>query len=190
VDLSPLATDFAAYHRVYQFINADAEIRTEFIARQSGVPLNVLQPMTVVSRNGTVYYLVAKVLVYPNRYEFSLRAHVTQTASPTRPLQLTRGTMATLEINRADFETVRQIVIEAGPAVFNERPNLLGRAGDPDPALAEVLDEHLPLLWHLVTKLKPDQGRTGGTPVPTVTPLPTLTPTPTPTPTPIPLLTS
>ena len=55
---------------------------------------------------------------------------------------------------------------------------------------SSVVDEHLPLLWHLVTKLEPDRGQIGATPAPTVTPLPTLTPTPTPTPTPIPLLTS
>jgi len=190
VDLSPLATNFAAYHRVYEFITTDASIETEFVARRSGVPLNVLQPMAVVTRNGNVYYLAAKVLTFPDRYEFSLRVHLTQTATPTRPLQLTRGTMTTLEINRVDFETVQKIIIDAGPSIFNQRPELLGRVGDEDPALAQVLDEHLLLLWHMVTKLETDQGRSSGTPAPTITPLPTLTPTPTPTSTPIPLLTS
>ena len=191
VDLSPLATNFAARHRAAEFITDAAEIESQFTAKRAGVPLNILQPMKVVTQDNNVYYLVAKVLVLPDRYEFSLRVHLTQTATPIRPLQLTRGTMATVEINRSDFETVRELMVQAGPAIFNQRPELLSRAGNDDPTLTGVLDEHLSLLWHMVIKLAHDPSRQeAGTPVPTMAPTPTSTPTPTPTPTALPLLTS
>ena len=44
-----------------------------------------------------------------------------------------------------------------GPTAFNHRPELVIRKGDPDPTLAAVLDDHLFLLWHLVTKLQPPE---------------------------------
>ncbi len=190
VDLSPLATNFAARHRASTFITDNEEIESQFKAARSGVPLDVLQPMKVVTQNGEVYYLLANVLVLPDRYKFSLAALLTQTATPIRPLQLTRGSVATFEISRTDFETVRQRLIEAGPDIFTQRPELLSRSGNDDPNLRAVLTEHLPLLWHMVTKLEHKAGRPPGTPQPTSTPTPTPSPTPTRTPTPLPLLTS
>ena len=190
VDLSPLATNFAARHRATEFITDPAIIESQFNDVRTGVPLNILQPMTVVSEDNEVYYLLAKVQVLPDRYRFSLCAHLTQTATPIQPLQLTRGSMATFEISRADFETVRQGMIEAGPTIFNQRPELLSQTGNDDPKLARVLAKHVPLLWHMVTKLEHQQARPAGTPAPPATSTPTPTPTPTRTPTPLPLLTS
>jgi hypothetical protein len=59
--------------------------------------------------------------------------------------------------------------------------------------LNDVADEHLNLLWHLITKFEhQDPDPTMPTATPTVTPTPSPTPTPTPTPTPrrLPLVTS
>ncbi len=187
VDFTPLATNFAAQHFANEFIVQAGEIESRFAAWREGVLLDVLQPLKVVEQDGGVYYLVAKALVFPDRYEFFLQAHITQTATPIRPLQLTRGAMAKIEVERADFEAIRQLMIEAGPTVFNEKPELFSRVGDNDPALAAVLDDHLHLLWHMVTKLEHQpQPKPVGSPSPTFTPSPSPSPTSTPTPTPTP----
>ncbi len=190
VDLTPLATNFAPRHMASSFITDAPTIEEQFSVQRQGVPLNILQPMTVVEQDGNIYYLVAKTLVTPEHYLFSLRIHLTQTATPIRPLQLTRGAMANVEISRAEFEAVRQLMMAAGPEVFRDQPELLTRSGSNDPALSEVLNQHLPLLWHMVTKLihrEPPVDLPTSTPTPT--PIPTPTPTPTPTLTPV-LITS
>lgn len=185
VDLSPLATNFAARHRASEFITDAEAIESQFKAARNGVPLDVLQPMKVVTQNNEVYYLLANVQVLPDRYKFSLSAYLTQTATPIQPLQLTRGNTVTFEISRTDFETVRQGLVEAGPTIFADRPELLSHSGIDAPNLKTVLTENLPLLWHMVTKLEHQTGRPVGTPQPTSTPTPS--PTPTRTPTPLPL---
>ena len=83
--------------------------------------------------------------------------------------------MATVEIKRTDYEALRKLLLADGPTAFNQKPELLNRSGDNDPAMQAVLDEHLSLLWHLVTKLEHQLPEPDSTPVPT----PTLTPTPT-----------
>ena len=131
--------------------------------------------MKVVEKKSSVYYLLAQVLISPERYNFSLRVHLTQNATPIQPLRLTRGTMVAVEIKRADYEALRKLLLADGPEVFSQKPELLSRSGDNDPAMQAVLDENLPLLWHLVTKLEHHLPPPDSTPVPT----PTLTPTPT-----------
>ncbi|MEW5959919.1 MAG: hypothetical protein AB1801_19530 [Chloroflexota bacterium] len=190
VDLTPLATNFAPRHIAREYLTDATAIQNQFDVWRAGVPLNLLQPMAVVTDNNDLYHLVAKALVWPDRYEFSLRAYFVQTATPMRQLQLTRGAMANLEVNRADFKSVQQLLLAAGPTVFYDRPELLRRAGGNNAASQRALDEHLPLLWHMVTKLEHRAASAAGTPVPTPTPTPSPTPTPTPTPTRIPLLTS
>ena len=190
VDLTPLATNFAPRHIAREYITDPNVIQNQFNAWRESVPFNILQPMVVVTENNNLYHLVAEALVFPNRYEFSLRAYLVQTATPMRQLQLTQGALANIEINRADFEDVRQLLVTAGPTVFNEKPELLRRAGGNNLELQSVLDQNLFLLWHMVTKLEHKESPTAGTPVPTYTPTLTPTPTPTPTPTRAPLLTS
>ncbi len=180
VDFSPLASSFGSLHTATELLTNADQIETQFAEWRRGVPLNLLQPLKVVQQNGSVYYLLAEITVSPERYEFSLRVHLTQTATPIRPLQLTRGTMAKVAINRADFEALRQLLLAEGPTAFSQKPELLNRSGDRDPALQTVLDEHLPLLWHLVTKLEPPPANPAATPVPTATPTPTATPIPLP----------
>jgi hypothetical protein len=175
IDFSPLASSFGALHSATELLTEAAQIEGQFAEWRHGVPLNLLQPLKVVKKNNTVYYLLAQLLISPERYKFSLRLHLTQTATPIQPLRLTRGTMATVEIKRTDYEALRQLLLTAGPAAFNEKPELLNRSGDDDPAMRAVLDEHLSLLWHLVTKLDHQL------PTPDSTPIPTPTPTPTPT---------
>lgn len=175
VDFSPLASSFGALHSATELLTESSQIESQFAQWRQGVPLNLLQPMKVVTKNNNVYYLLAQVLITFDRYEFSLRVHLTQTATPIRPLRLTRGTMATVEIKRSDYEALRKLLLTDGPTAFNQKPELLTRRGDPDPTMQTILDENLPILWHLVTKLEHQLPPPNSTPVPTVTPTPTAT---------------
>lgn len=175
VDFSPLASSFGALHSATELLSNQAQIEGQFAGWRHGVPLNLLQPMQVIKKNGNVYYLLAQVLITPDRYKFSLRVHLTQTATPIQPLRLTRGTMAIVEIKRTDYDALRQLLLADGPTAFNQKPELLSHLGDDDSAMQAILNENLLLLWHLVTKLEHQL------PPPDSTPVPTLTPTPTPT---------
>ncbi len=179
VDFSPLASSFGSLHMATELLIDSAQIEAQFAEWRQGVPLNRLQPMQVVFKNGNVYYLLAEVTVAQDHYEFSLRVHLTQTATPIRPLQLTRGAMAKVNIKRSDFEALRQLLLAEGSEAFNQKPELFNFSGDPDPAMRAVLDEHLPILWSLVTKLEPS-ANPAAPPVPTATPPPTRTPIPLP----------
>ena len=184
VDLTPLASNFGARHPSRELLTMPATLERQFNEWRRGVLLNILQPMKVVQTGNTLYYLLVDTQVFPGHYEFSLRVHLTQPATPIQPLRLTRGSMASIIIERADFEAVRQHLVEVGPRAFNDDPGLVLFSGANDPALRSVLDEHLYLLWHLATKLEHK-------PAPVMaTPTPTSTPTPTPTSPALPLLTS
>jgi hypothetical protein len=184
VDLTPLATNFAALHEAENVTYAPSAIEEQFAAWREGVFLNQLQPMEVVTKDGETYYLLAQVLVFYDHYEFSLRVHPVQTADPMKPLRLMQGTRISLEVDREDFEAMQELIATEGPVVFKQRPELLTRQGQGGQTLNVILDEHLHLLWHLVTKLEhrlPDPDFVP-TPTPTFTPTPTPTPTPTATP--------
>jgi hypothetical protein len=174
VDLSPLASSYGSLHTATRLFTEANEIERQFSEWRQGVPLNLLQPLKVIKKNNNTYYLLASLHVTPERFNFALGVYLTQTATPIQPLNLTRGNMAQVEINRGDFEALRQLLLADGPEAFNQRPELLNRLGDNDPALQAVLDEHLPLLWHLVTKLELPASLP-----PTSTPASTATPTPT-----------
>lgn len=175
VDFSPLASSFGSLHSATELLTEPDQIESQFAQWREGVPLDLLQPLKVVTKQNNVYYLLAQVLVTLDRYEFSLRVHLTQTATPIRPLRLTRGTMAAVEIKRSDYEALRKLLLADGPTAFNQKPELLSRRGDTDPTMQAVLDENLPLLWHLVTKLEHQLPPPDSTPVPTVPPTPTPT---------------
>ena len=184
VDLTPLATNFAAQHEIEKSIYAPSAIEEQFAIWREGVFLNQLQPMKVVTKEGETYYLLAQVLVFYDHYEFSLRVHPVQTADPMKPLRLMQGAQVSLEVDREDFEAMQELIATEGPAIFEQRPELLIRQGHDNQTLNVILDEHLHLLWHLVTKLEhrlPDPDFVP-TPTPTFTPTPTPTPTPTATP--------
>lgn len=195
VDLSPLSTDFAAQHQAEKFLGNLNQTESRFEEWRTGVYLNQLQPMTVVEEGTDKFYLLAQVLAFPDRYEFSLRSHAVQVADPMQPLRLIQGAMVTLKLERADFETTQAQLRAAGESAFQAQPELFTRLGSDRPDLNKILDDHLRLLWHMVTKLEheppsPDELIPA---TPTITPTPTSTPTPTPTPTPLlaePLLTS
>lgn len=186
VDLTPLASNFGARHPSRELLTTPATLERQFDEWRRGVLLNILQPMKVVQTGNNMYYLLVETQVLPGHYEFSLRVHLTQPATPIQPLRLTRGSMASITIERADFEAVRQHLVEVGPQAFNDDPGLVLFAGANDPALRSVLDEHLYLLWHLATKLEHKPAPVMATPTPTPTP----TPSPTPTSPALPLLTS
>lgn len=175
VDFSPLASSFGALHSATELLTEPDQTERQFDEWRRGVPLNLLQPLKVVKKSSNVYYLLTQLLVSPDRYKFTLRVHLTQTATPIQPLHLTRGTMATVEIKRTHYEALRQLLLAEGPTAFNQQSELLSRRGDQDPAMQAVLNDHLFLLWHLVTKLEHQLPAPDSTPVPT----PTLTPTPT-----------
>jgi len=195
VDLSPLSTDFAALHKAEEFLGNFQDVQAQFTTWRGGVFLNQLQPLAVIEEGGDSYYLIAQVLVFPDRYQFSLRAHPVQVADPLQPLRLVQGTMVSSEFERAEFELLREELLSAGPTIFNTDATLTQRQGSDNTVLHTILDDHLDLLWLMVTKLEhippaPDELLPA---TPTVTPSPTSTPTPTPTPTPLldePLLTS
>lgn len=190
VDLTPLATSFGALHSATELLTNDEQIESQFSAWRDGVAMNVLQPMKVIRQGSNTYYLLAQVLVSSDLYEFSLRAHPVQPASPIEPLTVSRGAMAKVEIKRADFETMRELLVDAGPSAFEQRSALLNRLGSDNSALTTILDDHLELLWHMVTKLEDQPSPIIGTPTPTPTPTVTPTPTSTPTRAPLPLSTS
>ncbi|GAB4422138.1 MAG: hypothetical protein Fur0044_19990 [Anaerolineae bacterium] len=175
VDFSPLASSFGSLHSATELLTDAGQIENQFAQWRQGVPLDLLQPMKVVKKQNNVYYLLAQVLITPERYHFSLRAHLTQTATPIQPLRLTRGAAAVVEIKRTDYEALRKLLLADGPTAFNEKPELLTHRGDPDPTIQTVLTDQLPLLWHLVTKLEHQLPPPDATPVPTVTPTPTAT---------------
>ena len=193
VDLSPLSTNFAPRHIPETMMVDNMEIKTRFGQRQEGVSLNKLQPMSVVREAGALHYLLAQVNVSYEQYKFLLQVHRVQTADPMRPMELDSGARVAVEIDRAEFEKLQELVLEAGPDVFSEHPELLTTAGKDDETLAGILDENVYLLWHLITKFEhslPDPALPTPTPLPTVTPSPTPTPSPTATPRKLPLITS
>ncbi len=193
IDLTPLATNFASRHIPDRMMLAPTEIDNLFADRRTGVNLDRLQPMTVVEQDGELYYLLAKALVSFDRYFFSLHIYPVEPANPMVPLNIRPGATANVEINRAEFEELQALLLDAGPTAFNGQPQLLIRRGSADEALNAVLDEQLYLLWHLVAKFEhepPDPTIPTSTPTVTPTPIPTATPSPTPTPKKLPLLTS
>ena len=193
IDMSPLSTNFAPRHAPDQMIPDDIEVENTFTERRTSVDLGQLQPMKVIQHEGEPYYLVAKVLVHYDRYEFSLRLYPVQIADPMRPMNLRPGVTADIEINRAEFEKLQTLAKEEGPAIFKNKPELLLRRGANNEPLMPLLDEELELMWHLVTKFEhqaPDPSVATPTPAPTDTPVPTATPEPTGTPRGLPLITS
>lgn len=185
VDFSPLASSYGSLHTATELLTEPARVEGQFAQWRQGVPLNLMQPLKIVQQKNNVYYILAHVKVSPERYTFSLRVYLTQTATPIRPLNLTRGVIAQIEIKRSAYAALRKLLLTDGPDSFAQHPELLTRSGDQDPEMGAILDEQLPLLWHLVTKLEPPQ-----TVLPTSTPVPTATPTSTPTPPALPQETS
>lgn len=193
IDLTPLAANFASRHLPDRMILETTEIEAVFEDRRTGVNLDTLQPLLIVDGETQPYFLLAKIGVSFERYKFSLHIYPLQPADPITPLSIRPGASAEVEINRDELETLQDLLNNAGPTAFNEQPQLLMRQGSTDEVMIEILDEHLDLMWHLITKFEhqpPDP--TIPTPTPTITPTPIPTPTPTVTPTPkkLPLVTS
>ncbi|RMF00919.1 MAG: hypothetical protein D6768_11770, partial [Chloroflexi bacterium] len=180
VDLSPLSTNFAPRHIPNNMLVDNNELENTFAVRRGGVALDQLQPMAVVTEAGNLYYLLAQIAVNYDRYVFSLHLYPVQPADPMRPLEISPGVTASVEIARTDFLDLQQLLRDSGPAAFENHPELLLRRGRANKTLTQIMDDNLHLLWHLVTKFQhqlPDPS------LPTPTPIPTATPTPSPTPT-------
>ncbi len=193
VDLTPLSTNFAPRHTPERMIVDDAQVDAEFADRRNGVDMNQLQPMLVVEQDGELYYLLAKIGVDYNQYEFWLNLYPVEPADPMRPMNLRPGFSVGMEINRTEFDKLTQLLLDKGPDIFSDQPDLLTRVGRQNEAMTQIMDDNLHLLWHLMTKLEhepPDPTLPTPTPVPTATPSPTPTPSPTSTPRKMPLQTS
>ena len=193
IDMTPLSTNFAPRHAPDQMISDVNQIEQTFADRREGVNLDKLQPLRVVKEDGQLYYLLAKVLVSYNRYEFYLQTHPVQPADPMRPMDIRPGASVGVAIDRDEFEALQKLLREGGPEAFADNPDLLIYAGSSAQALTAVQDDHLHLLWHLITKFEhqpPDPKIPTATPTITPTPSPTPTPTPTATPKKLPLVTS
>jgi hypothetical protein len=154
VDLTPLATNFAARHVRKNLTMAPADMEEQFSVWRKGVFFDQLQPMKVVTQDGETYYLLAQVLVFQDRYEFLLQVHPVQTADPLTRLRLMQGTQASLVVNRVEFESVQALLAHDESDVLSQMPQFLNRKGDDDQTQNAILEDHLHLLWHLVTKLE------------------------------------
>jgi len=193
VDLTPLSTNFAPRHTPGQMLTDPNQLEAIFTDRRTGVLLNQLQPMTTIEQDDQLYYLLAKVIVSYDSYEFSLRTHPVKPADPMTPMEIRPGASVGVKINRDEFAALQKLLIEDGLSAFDENPNLLLHDGSTDQTLIEIQNEHLDLLWHLITKFEhqpPDSSIPTATPTITPTPSPTLTPIPTATPRRLPLVTS
>lgn len=193
VDLTPLSTNFAARHTPDSMIIDETQLEAQFADRRLGVDFNSWRPMTIVRIDNEMYYLLGKVTVTFTDYEFALRIHPVKPANPMEPMQIRPGMIASVAIDRTEFSEFQEMVSQSNPTLFNERPELLSRIGSSSESLMAVFDDHVDLLWHLITKFEhklPDPQLATPTLVPTATPSPTPTPTPTPTRRSLPLETS
>ncbi len=154
VDLTPLSPNFGAYYPDGRVFMTRPDLESQFARWRDGVLLNELQPLLVVEREGESYYILTKVQAWPNRYDFSLRVHLVQKGTHTEPLRLTRGSSADISISRSDFHKVQANLQANGPNALSQQRDLWHQRGDHSAAMTQVLEEHLFLLWHLVTKLK------------------------------------
>lgn len=154
MDLSPLAVSLSPRHFAKRLHRNAAAIEAEFAERREGVDLRRLRPLNVVLYDGQLYYLLVKLLALSDRYEFLLQAHRVTPANPNGPLRLSQGVKVTGVIGYEQFEPVQSLLTGDGPRIFNERPELLTRTGDPNLAVNAVLDDHLYLMWHLITKVE------------------------------------
>jgi hypothetical protein len=154
VDLTPLAAGpVGPAHTAVQWERDQDRLERQFQDWRHRIHLNKAQPMLVTRQNGHLYYLLAAVLILDDEYQFVLHDHQVQPATYDRPLQFNRSAVVGLRFDRADFANVRPMIASENAATaFSTRPHLLTRQGDTDPTLNAVLDEHLYLLWHLVTK--------------------------------------
>jgi hypothetical protein len=129
-------------------------IEQQFDSWRRYVPLKTAQPTLVTQKGQQSYYLLTFVIVQDDEYQFLLRVYRMQPATCNQTLQLGPGALVRLRFKRSEFAEVQAMVYRDGPAIFNQRPDLLACFGDSDLALAAVLDDHLYLLWHLVTKFR------------------------------------
>jgi hypothetical protein len=155
VDLTPLAAEPLASRCDPTHVERDGDtIEQQFDNWRRYILLDKPQPMAVVEQDGQLYYLLAGALIHADAYEFALRGYPLQPATRDQPLQLGPGAIAGLVFKRSGFAETQALVAADGPQAFNVKSHLLIRAGDDDPTLAAVLDDHLYLLWHLVTKFE------------------------------------
>jgi hypothetical protein len=184
VDLTPLSTNFAPRHTPDTMIVDNSEIEATFEDRRHGVDFDIWRPMTVVNANGQLYYVLAKVPVSFDTYEFVLRVHPVKPADPMEPMQIRPGILARLTVNRSEFSQFQDSARQAGQTFFGNNSELLSLEGGLGQPAETTLNDQLDLLWHLVTKLEHQEPNPDiATPTPTVTPTATPSPTPTPTPT-------
>lgn len=161
LDLTPLAADpVNPRHIPVMLVDHAAGLESQFEAWRRRVPLRQAQPMLTVERGGRLYTLLAAVNVLPGELQFTLRAYETQPARAGQSLRYTRGALVGLRFDRDGFSRARAALEAGGPSALGRRQDLLVRRGDPDPTLAAVLDDHLALLWHLVTKTQATNDET------------------------------
>jgi hypothetical protein len=160
VDLSPLAADpIGPRYDAGQLVSDQAELDDQFQRLRQGVNLNQARAMLVTRRDGRLYYLLVSVLVMDDEYQFTLYGHRIRPATGEHSLRFDSNAVVGLRFRRSAFHQVQPTVAGEGPNAFNAKPHLLTRQGDEDAALNAVLDEHLYLLWHLVTKFEePDDA--------------------------------
>jgi hypothetical protein len=153
IDLTPLAADQVGPRYDPDGLTRDAaQLDDQFQSMRQGVSLDKVRAMLTARRDGQLYYLLVSVLVLENEYQFTLYGHQMQPATRDRSLQITRSAILALRITRADLREVQTTLIKEGPGALAARSHWLTRQGDTHPALSTVLNEHLYLLWHLITK--------------------------------------
>ena len=158
VDRTPLSTNFAARHNAANRMTLydESHIEPIFADRRHGVNLNQLQPMLVVENESQPYYLLARVMISKDTYEFSLQAHPVEIADSSHPLSLRPGAISRVTVQQSEFRTLQARAADSGPNFFAQNPELVTRLGASQREMGTVLDNHLHLLWHIVTKFGPE----------------------------------
>ena len=158
IDLTPLATTFAPRHLPKSRYTSPTLIERRFQARRESLSLNHLQPLAVIEREGELFYLLTKVLIYPDRYEFVLQGHRVQPAAVGKQLRLLDGQRLRASLSRTDFEAIQRELVMAGLSVLDSAPDWLIHQGHADPILNGILRENLDLLWQLLVKLEAEDA--------------------------------
>ncbi len=154
IDMTPLATTYGPRHFARSLSREGKKIERQFTKQRSRLNLNHLQPLKIVEQAGQPYYLLTKVMVYADRYEFYLAVYQVNTATSTQPIQLVEGARVRITLEQSTFDWAQAQLLAAGEESFSKNQTLFTRQGSPDPTLNAILDDNLTLMWHIIIKLK------------------------------------
>jgi hypothetical protein len=154
VDLTTLAPEFGAAHPANHLILPLQTAQQQFATWQHGILLNELQPLSIVKLASGSYYLLGQATATADKVTVAIQAHPIQLGSHIAPLRLLFGSRIEMTLNRQDLKQIQALLQKAGPNALAEQRELWQRRGDNSLDLTQVLEQNLPLLWHMATKLQ------------------------------------